>query len=397
VQVLGALSGAGHGAARELRQVQRNVDYPSARAVIQRALVDATGLRQLSAAQPSALRRAPAPAPPATPPGSADELLAAIYRSPADDELRLAYADRLSRAGDPRGELIALQLQPRLDPTRRRRVQQLLAAHARHWLGELRPALREEGLCYSRGFPVAGQLDLRTPEQAARLQGHPAWSTFESLELAGYCPSGFLTPAIFPALRELSGVGVELGLELCDAAEPWHLSSLQLARPLPFDEQRGHDLQQVAILARSRGLPELRHLGLPVAATGTEPPPAAFGWLFEGPLSSRLSHLTLQTAEPGPWLVRGLESGLLALELRSPGGEQSLELQRAEDGWSLAARFGALRRPLHGLATTLEPLPEGSLVGLTVTLPRGAVPEEAGLRRLQSQARRLGVPEPCLG
>jgi uncharacterized protein (TIGR02996 family) len=39
-----------------------------------------------------------------------ESLLAAIYADPSDDALRLVYADQLSDSGDPRGELIMLQL-----------------------------------------------------------------------------------------------------------------------------------------------------------------------------------------------------------------------------------------------------------------------------------------------
>jgi uncharacterized protein (TIGR02996 family) len=40
----------------------------------------------------------------------ADALLAEIRTNPADDRTRLVYADVLQQRGDPRGELIALQL-----------------------------------------------------------------------------------------------------------------------------------------------------------------------------------------------------------------------------------------------------------------------------------------------
>ena len=39
------------------------------------------------------------------------ELLAQIYANPDDDALRAVYADALLERGDPRGELITLQLE----------------------------------------------------------------------------------------------------------------------------------------------------------------------------------------------------------------------------------------------------------------------------------------------
>jgi uncharacterized protein (TIGR02996 family) len=83
-----------------------------------------------------------------------------VVGQPDDDELRAVLADALQAAGDPRGELIALQLMPTDDaqaPARRDRIQALLAEHAARWLGALAPIVRSAH--FDRG--LLDRFDLR--------------------------------------------------------------------------------------------------------------------------------------------------------------------------------------------------------------------------------------------
>jgi uncharacterized protein (TIGR02996 family) len=81
-----------------------------------------------------------------------DELLREIVARPDDDGVRAVLADALQAAGDPRGELISLQLlASRGNRDRDDRIRELLAAHATSWLGSLRDAAR--ACRFDRGFP----------------------------------------------------------------------------------------------------------------------------------------------------------------------------------------------------------------------------------------------------
>jgi uncharacterized protein (TIGR02996 family) len=70
----------------------------------------------------------------------------AVLDDPDDLSAHMAYADHLTEQGEPRGELISVQLaledegHPRRQELRRREGQ-LLNAHLREWLGELAPLL----------------------------------------------------------------------------------------------------------------------------------------------------------------------------------------------------------------------------------------------------------------
>jgi len=79
---------------------------------------------------------------PAPPPRNLDALYADVYAAPDADEPRAILADALQEAGDPRGELIALQLrEARGDASEelRARAQELVQLHGKTWLGPLRP------------------------------------------------------------------------------------------------------------------------------------------------------------------------------------------------------------------------------------------------------------------
>jgi uncharacterized protein (TIGR02996 family) len=72
----------------------------------------------------------------------------ALVEDPDDLAAHMAYADFLQERGDPRGEFISVQLaleDPARPPRDRVRLeaheQELLAAHAREWLGDLAPHL----------------------------------------------------------------------------------------------------------------------------------------------------------------------------------------------------------------------------------------------------------------
>jgi uncharacterized protein (TIGR02996 family) len=88
-------------------------------------------------------------APKPTPLGNAIE--AALFDNPDDLAAHMAYADHLNERGDPRGELIQVQLaledasKPAAERQRlQAREKALLDAHQRQWLGELAPYLLEQ-------------------------------------------------------------------------------------------------------------------------------------------------------------------------------------------------------------------------------------------------------------
>ena len=94
-----------------------------------------------------------------------DEAVAA----PDDDGVRAVLGDLLQAAGDPRGELLSLQLLPAEDAAaihRQARIQQLLREHAGTWLGPLRDIARAAR--FDRGFLSALEILAQWPTHDLR-------------------------------------------------------------------------------------------------------------------------------------------------------------------------------------------------------------------------------------
>ena len=104
-----------------------------------------------------------------------DALYAAVHADPSDDGPRQVLADALLERGDPRGELIALQLaRARGEPTVAARETALLREHASEWAGEL---ARAGTVVFERGFPARlvttedpSRLDLPTTLHALKIE-----------------------------------------------------------------------------------------------------------------------------------------------------------------------------------------------------------------------------------
>lgn len=124
------------------------------------------------------------------------ELLDEIARRPNDDHLLRVYADHLEEQGDPRGELLALQL-AHADP---QRVAALIAAHGRAWVGPLLPWVRLQDCRFARGFLSEVALaDLRVSFD--QIIGDPIWAMVRVLHLGQVRK---LTSEFRPVMRRIS-------------------------------------------------------------------------------------------------------------------------------------------------------------------------------------------------
>lgn len=114
---------------------------------------------------------------------SGEALLAEIHARPMDDAPRLVYADWLLERGDPRGELISLQLRPESekDKAAKKRERELLKAHRKEWLGKLAPVVGGE-LVFRRGFLAAATVKFRHQRDVEQYGALAEWATLEELE-----------------------------------------------------------------------------------------------------------------------------------------------------------------------------------------------------------------------
>ncbi|MFT3694356.1 MAG: TIGR02996 domain-containing protein [Kofleriaceae bacterium] len=130
-----------------------------------------------------------------------EALLAAVYADPASDAPRLVYADALAERGDPRGELITIQMRLADTPNDkqlRAREKELLDAHAETWLG---PVARwaKGRFTFEKGFLATVDVSDPSTKGSARsgeLVGLPIWATVHTL-------TGALVLARDPAFKAL--------------------------------------------------------------------------------------------------------------------------------------------------------------------------------------------------
>lgn len=189
------------------------------------------------------------------------ELLHLICATPEDDGPRLVYGDWLQERGDPRAQLLLLQLKP--DPSGRddARARQLLRQYGRQWLGPLEPAIPQRTETFRRGFVAEGRVTFATPEQRKGLLGHPAWNTFTALSLADAIDGDFLEKTELRGLESLRSVPeVELG-QIVKRAWPFRrlrtlglsgeaVHALHLVQPAMFPSLKALELSVAGDTAR---------------------------------------------------------------------------------------------------------------------------------------------------
>ncbi len=145
------------------------------------------------------------------------EMLAQIYADPRDLSLRAVYADYLSEQGDPRGELIVLQLAraPGEPPSTRERT--LLRTHQSRWVGPLGAALRY--VAFERGFVAVGH---HTPDVDLSVLAVPEAATLEDLHVTTdrFDDGRVLAAPPFHGLRRISGLGWQATAGLLTAPAP---------------------------------------------------------------------------------------------------------------------------------------------------------------------------------
>lgn len=196
-----------------------------------------------------------------------DPLFERVLADPGDAALRAVWADALQERGDPRGELIALQLQPPpLTAAQDKRLRSLIAKHRVEWLGELDPIVqRREGLVFDRGVLAECQIQVKSVPALARAIGSPLWSTLRQI---WFCDKFAWDPRIVPllvhpVLRELRSI-------VCIGMHHILPALARSRRPLPvtsiwtIDDEFRNPPTSFFDVDTAGGLPALARLGVTV-------------------------------------------------------------------------------------------------------------------------------------
>jgi uncharacterized protein (TIGR02996 family) len=223
-----------------------------------------------------------------------DPILSQVLRDPEDDALRQVWADALQERGDPRGELIALQIAAgggRLSPAQDKRARSLFAKHTLAWLGPLGDlVMRKAALVFDRGLVSSCQIQIKNLKALAESVGHPLWATVRQIWFCDHhCWHARIVPLLtdpaFLLLREVTCIGANNVFAALASQE----------RPLPFtsiwaldDDWRSETPRALrdGPGAEARALPHLRRFGL--TSSGVDPT-----WVFDLPLVRRIETLGL--------------------------------------------------------------------------------------------------------
>lgn len=270
-------------------------------------------------------------------------LLAAVFANPADDGPRIVLGDVLQEQGDPRGELLALQLGPG-NPKREREI---VKQHAADLLGPLHAVLKS--YTFSRGFLARATLKGGSARSVAsaimKVIGDPMWSTVEHLEEA---PRELAMDPSMTSLRSLAHCKVPLEL----LAQ--HPTLVSLATKYEDDAW--------SRLADGVGFPALKELSVYLHARQAV-------LLVASPLATRLAKLDLRVGVES-YVPQAMEQAFSLLhrlhELDPP--EATLRFVRYRNGdWHSAYRFtpGAVEISVTKSNNVHEPLIQGD-----VTRPR---------------------------
>lgn len=241
-----------------------------------------------------------------------EALLARVHADPDDDTALRVLADRLQQRGDPRGELIALQLAP-AGHRDRVREQDLLLAHRADWAGPWLPLMGDLG--FERGFLRRVHLARRLGN-LGKLVGDAHLATVRCLTV-----SSRPDPRVVRGVTRILAHPVTAGLRELGTFAPADLDALaevagdRITRLRTFFA--GDDTE--GLIARLGRWPRLVHLGVEVATD--VPEGAILELLARAAVPSVGLHLWTRTSTPpfAEWMAAA-HPGTETLRSHTPSG-----------------------------------------------------------------------------
>jgi uncharacterized protein (TIGR02996 family) len=265
--------------------------------------------------------KAPMVMPPAPPVEDAavKRLFDAVYDNPTSDAERMVLADRLQELGEPRGELIALQLaRAKTRQPATEREAELMTLHARTWLRPIASCLAAYG--FRRGFLASATIDERVMCTAEMIH-HRNWITVEELETYN------TTIVTSPVMRSLHRLATTPELIVNLGAQGWPLRGLHTI--VGMMERVGTMYMQGGIAIRrwhARDFQELRGFeglrALVLSVEGSECTEGASRFLMNGKHAKQLERLELyandlRAIEAEHWRRIPVRDPLISIALRS--------------------------------------------------------------------------------
>ena len=217
-----------------------------------------------------------------------NDFVQAILAEPESDAPRLVYADHLSELGDPRGELISLQIARNGSDAARQRVAELIDTC---W-DDISGFVREAGVqrfCVRRGFVEAVSIQ---DKHVSDLPGIMAQAPVLDLEITGtrdgVAELGKMRELLSIRALRLGGLG--LGNKRClDLLRSGYLANVSI---LDLSANGIGDPVALALARSAANLPCLEHLDLAMNRFGAD----ALDTLTKSPLAEQLLALRLDAS-----------------------------------------------------------------------------------------------------
>lgn len=233
--------------------------------------------------------------------GDPASLLADVYANPEDDALRMVLADALTDRGDPRGELIVLQVRRAQGESNRKtiaREKQIVKAHLRDLLGPLANIVVLKSVVFGRGFLEECELQ---PTSAALVDLHshyPEWATVKKLRFPAV---GARVTEVMTSLREVGPLD-RAALDALAATGHPRLERIEID-----DANFLEDAGARNAFASSTLFPSLRSLVLRFSYSRNLQP-KDFAWIWSTPWGPQLTSLqTPGLRNPEQWIPQLVE------------------------------------------------------------------------------------------
>jgi uncharacterized protein (TIGR02996 family) len=307
----------------------------------------------------------------------------AVYANPNDEGPKRVLADMLMEVGDPRGELIALQMLRRRSRKAELKLARLFDRHLTQFLGPLAASVSPRGQVWESGFLVECNISFD-----GTLVDEPSLSTLRTVHLLNRepeMPLELLGPHCL-AVREVNGVPTHAVVLLFAHERSLPFLSVRVDGPGNAEAWSATELESVRV---ARGLPHLRHLSLTIWRFGVD----ELEWLWTAPVFGRLrsielglNRVAIDVGALRDRLVR-LDEGPDALILH--GRQLELKL-KSTDTWRvmhLTIHTPRVEPVMHDAELMLQSLPTNGLtrLGVSSDFP---VPHEA-LARLKALVKRF--------
>lgn len=300
-----------------------------------------------------------------------EELFDLVHANPDDDGPREVLADRWLERGDPRGELVTLQLKEARGTATaldRKKITSLLRKHDRSWLGVLGAVTKNRR--WERGFLDEVELlanSVTSLETWSETPRDPALGTVRTIRKGKANETHFRRLVMAaPNLRAVSAVSKGMLAELC-AAPPPRLEWLALSA-----QPERKDIDAIVL-----AFPRLETLSIPIPVANVDRAITRVASLLpRAPGLNVIGRVWLERdAALARWLlaVRG--------EL-APLREVTLAFDDFRDAPSISASIGEHGLRLRISAAHLSPVERilpalGAIEHITLTIPRGAALERS--------------------